>query len=256
VSEEVRVLLNLGVALALAFAGGALAVRLRQSPLVGYLLAGIIIGPFTPGFVGDEHRIAALAEVGIIFLMFALGVEFSLEELARVRRVALLGTGLQLLGCGVLGAGLGFALGWNGAQSLYLGALIALSSTVVILKTLMARGEVDSSHGRVLLGMLIVQDLAAVALLVILPALTGSSGNLVLTLVIAVAKSALFIGGTLVLGLRVVPHLINGVARLNSDELFILATAALALLAALGATALGLSTALGAFLAGLLVGTS
>src|SRR5579885_2650491 len=133
-SEELRILLNLSIAVVLAFAGGALAVRLRQSPLIGYLLAGLIISPFTPGFVGDEHRIASLAEVGIIFLMFALGVEFSLEELARVRRIALLGTGAQLAATGVLGAGIGLLLGWDGKQALYLGGILALSSTVVILK--------------------------------------------------------------------------------------------------------------------------
>jgi CPA2 family monovalent cation:H+ antiporter-2 len=255
-SDELQVLVNLSVALALAFVGGALAVRLRQSPLVGYLLAGIIIGPFTPGFVGDTHRIAGLAEVGIIFLMFALGVEFSLEELARVRRIAMLGTGLQLAGTGALGVGFGLLLGWSGAAALYLGALLALSSTVVIIKTLQARGEVDSTHGRVLLGMLIVQDLAAVALLVILPALTSHAGSLLPTLALAMGKSVLFIGGTLLFGMRVVPRMVHAVARLASEELFILAVAALALGAALGATALGLSTALGAFLAGLLVGTS
>ncbi|MDB5073903.1 MAG: putative monovalent cation:proton antiporter family [Chloroflexi bacterium] len=255
-SDELQVLLNLSAALTLALVGGALAVRLRQSPLIGYLLAGIIIGPFTPGFVGDTHRIASLAGVGIIFLMFTLGVEFSLEELARVRRIALLGTALQLIGTGALGAVLGLLLGWSGSAAIYLGALVALSSTVVIIKTLQARGEVDSTHGRVLLGMLIVQDLAAVALLVILPALTSNAGSLLPTLALALGKSILFIGGTLVLGKRVVPWLVHAVARLASEELFILAVAALALGAALGATALGLSTALGAFLAGLLVGTS
>jgi CPA2 family monovalent cation:H+ antiporter-2 len=256
VSDELGILLNLAVAFGLAALGGALAVRLRQSPLIGYLLAGIIIGPFTPGFVADPHRLGALAEIGIIFLMFALGVEFSIEELLRVRWAALLGTPLQLLATGALGVGLGRLLGWSGPQALYFGALVALSSTVVILKTLLARGEVDSTHGRVLLGMLITQDLAAVAMIVLLPALTGTSGALLPTLVLALGKAALFIGGTLFLGQRVVPRLLAGVARLGSEELFILAAAALALGAALGATALGLSTALGAFLAGLVVGSS
>lgn len=255
-TEETQVLLNLGIALALAFLGGAVAVRLGQSPLVGYLVAGIAIGPFTPGFNGDPSRITGLADVGIIFLMFALGVEFSLEELARVRRVALLGTGLQLLCTGVLAGVFGLLLGWNGGAALYLGALVALSSTVVILKTLLARGEMESIHGTVLLGILIVQDLSAVAFLVILPALTSDTGALVPTLALAIGKAILFIGGTLVLGLRVVPWFLHAVARVASGELFTLAVVALALGAALGATELGLSTALGAFLAGLLVGTS
>ncbi len=254
-TEQLGVILDLGVALVVACLGGLLAVRVRQSPLVGYLLAGIIIGPFTPGFVGSAPRIGALAEIGIIFLLFALGVEFSLEELGRVRGVALLGTALQLLMTGALGMALGLAIGWEKAQALYLGAIIALSSTVVILKTLLARGETESTHGRVLLGMLIVQDLAAVALIVLLPSLTVNGDHLAITLAMALAKALLFIVGTLLLS-HVVPRLLDGVARLGSEELFILSTAALALGAALAATALGLSTALGAFLAGLVVGRS
>src|SRR5260370_3840176 len=147
-SEELQVLLNLTVVLALAVVGGALAVRLRQSPLVGYLLAGIAIGPFTPGFVGNAHGIAGLAEVGIIFLMFALGVEFSLEELARVRRVALLGTGLQLSLTGILGAGFGVLLRWSGPAAPYLGAPPALSSTAGVLTTLPAPSDVGRSPRR------------------------------------------------------------------------------------------------------------
>ena len=153
-AQEFGVLLDLGVALAAACAGGLLAVRLRQSPIVGYLLAGVVIGPFTPGFVGNTERISALAEVGIIFLLFVLGVEFSIEELGRIRRIALVGTALQLSLTGALAAGLSLLIGWTGIQAVYLGAIVALSSTVVILKTLLARGEVDSAHGRVLLGML------------------------------------------------------------------------------------------------------
>lgn len=254
-NEELGVILDLGVALAVACAGGLLAVRLRQSPLVGYLLAGVVIGPFTPGFVGNTERIGALAEIGIIFLLFALGMEFSVEELGRVGRIAVLGTCLQLLLTGALAAGLGLLLGWAPAQSLYLAAIVALSSTVVILKTLLARGEADSAHGRALLGMLIVQDLAAVAFIVLLPALTSEPGSLSVTLATAAAKALLFIAGTLLLG-RIVPRFLDRVARFGVEELFILVTATLALGAALAATALGLSVALGAFLAGLIVGRS
>lgn len=254
-SAELAVILDLGVALAAACAGGLLAVRLRQSPLVGYLLAGVVIGPFTPGFVGDTQRIGALAEIGIVFLLFALGMEFSVEELGRVGRIAVLGTCLQLGLTAALGSVLGLLLGWTAAQGLYLAAIVALSSTVVILKTLIARGEADSAHGRALLGMLIVQDLAAVAFIVLLPALTSEPGGLAVTLATAAAKAFLFIAGTLLLG-RIVPRLLDRVARLGVEELFILVTATLALGAALAATALGLSVALGAFLAGLIVGRS
>ncbi len=254
--EDAAVLVDLSFALAMAFIGGTIAVRLRQSPLLGYLVAGIVIGPFTPGFVGDPQHISALAEIGIIFLLFALGVEFSLDELRRVGRLALVGTALQLLLTGALGWGLGSLLGWDAHQALYLAAIVAMSSTVVVLKTLIARGEMESAHGRALLGMLIVQDLAAVALIVLLPPLTGNPDNLGLTLAVALGKAVLFITGALWLGRWVVPRLMDGIARLGSDELFILAVAAVAVGTAIAATALGLSTALGAFLAGLLVGRS
>lgn len=254
--EQLALLRDLGVAFALAFIGGALAQRLRQSPLVGYIAAGMVIGPFTPGFVGDPERVGALAEIGIIFLLFALGMEFSLESLGRLRRLALLGTVLQLLGCGALGFGLGRLFGWSTAEALYLAAIIAISSTVVVLKTLLARGEAESTHGRALLAMLVVQDLATVVLIVALPPLTGGGGAVLPALGVALGKAALYIAATVILGRRVIPPLLNAVARFGHDELFILATAALALGAALGAIALGLSAALGAFLAGMLVGRS
>ena len=134
-SEELHLLLNIAVAVTIALIGGLLAHALRQSVIVGYLLAGMAIGPFTPGFIGDREEIAALAEVGVIFLMFALGIEFSLKELARVRGVALVGTALQVLLTIAAGIGLGAALGWPRAQGLFFGGVIAISSTMVILKT-------------------------------------------------------------------------------------------------------------------------
>ena len=147
-AEQLHLILNISMAVAIALAGGLLAHRLRQSVIVGYLLAGIVIGPFSPGFVGDRGQIAALAEVGVIFLMFALGVEFSLKELARVKAVALGGTALQVLLLMAAGLGLGAALGWPFGQALFFGGILAISSTMVILKTLLDRGEVGSRHGR------------------------------------------------------------------------------------------------------------
>src|ERR671939_953113 len=164
------------MAVAIALVGGLLAHRLHQSVIVGYLLAGMAIGPFTPGFFGDRTQIATLAEVGVIFLMFALGIEFSLRELARVRGVALVGTAVQIVLTIVAGAALGAVLGWPPAQGLFFGGIISVSSTMVILKTLLDRGEVAASHGRVLLGMLIVQDLAVVVLIVLLPKLAAGAG--------------------------------------------------------------------------------
>src|SRR5256714_4983992 len=171
-----HLILNVAIAVTIALAGGLVAHWLRQSVVVGYLLAGVVIGPSPPGFIGDREQIAALAEVGVIFLMFALGIEFSLKELARVRGVALIGTTVQLLLTMAAGVGLGALLGWPLARGLFFGGVIAISSTMVILKTLLDRGEVAASHGRVLLGMLIVQDLAVVILIVLLPKLAAGAG--------------------------------------------------------------------------------
>jgi monovalent cation:H+ antiporter-2, CPA2 family len=221
--------------------------------IVGYLLAGIAIGPFTPGFIGDREQIAALAEIGVIFLMFALGIEFSRAELARVRRVALAGTALQMLLTFGAGAGLGGALGWPPARGLFFGGVIAISSTIVVLKTLLERGEVGSPHGQVLLGMLVVQDLATVLLVALLPRLAGGAAIDLPDLGLTLGKAAAFVAATLFLGARAVPRVMATVERLGSAELFLLTAVALALGAATLSALLGLSPALGAFLGGLLL---
>jgi predicted Kef-type K+ transport protein len=190
------------VAVVIALAGGLIAHALRQSVLVGYLLAGVVIGPFTPGFVGDRDQIAALAEVGVVFLMFALGIEFSLKELAYVRGVALVGTAIQVLLIVRAGVGLGAFLGWPSVQGVFFGGIVAISSTMVILKTLLDRGEVAARHGRVLLSMLIVQDLVAVILVVLLPKLGAGGGAVLGDLTFTLATAAAFVGATLFLVLR------------------------------------------------------
>ncbi|MDP9371356.1 MAG: cation:proton antiporter [Chloroflexota bacterium] len=252
-SEELHLLLNVAVAVAIALVGGLLAHALRQSVIVGYLLAGMAIGPFTPGFIGDREEIAALAEVGVIFLMFALGIEFSLKELARVRGVALVGTGAQVLLTIAAGVGLGAFLGWPLPQGLFFGGVIAISSTMVILKTLLDRGEVTASHGRVLLGMLIVQDLIVVILIVLLPQLLAGADAALSDSALLFVKAGAFIGATLFLGARVVPRLMARVERLRSPELFLLTAVALALGTATVSALLGLSPALGAFMGGLML---
>jgi CPA2 family monovalent cation:H+ antiporter-2 len=251
-SQEMHLLVNIAVAVAVALVGGLLAHSLRQPVIVGYLLAGVVIGPFTPGFTGDHEQIAALAEVGVIFLMFALGIEFSLADLARVRSVALVGTSVQVLLTLAAGLGLGLALGWPFGQGLFFGGVIAISSTMVVLKMLMERGEIGTRHGQVMLGMLIVQDLATVLLIVLLPRLAGGAGIDVVDLALTLAKGAGFVAATLLLGARVVPRFMASVERLGSAELFLLVAVTLALGAATLSAVLGLSPALGAFLGGLL----
>ncbi|HET8626274.1 MAG TPA: cation:proton antiporter [Thermomicrobiales bacterium] len=253
-SAELHLLINIAMAIVIALAGGLVAHALRQSVIVGYLLAGMIIGPFTPGFNGDREEIAALAEVGVIFLMFALGIEFSPGELARVKGLALGGTTAQVLLTIGAGVGLFAALGRPLTEGLFFGGIIAMSSTMVILKALLDRGEVASGHGRALLGVLIVQDLAAVVLIVLLPRLAGGGGGALGDLALTLAKALAFIGAVLFLGARVVPGLMARIERLHSAELFLLTAVTLALGAAAASAFLGLSPALGAFLGGLLLG--
>jgi K+:H+ antiporter len=252
-SAGFHLILDVAIAVAIALIGGLIAHRLHQSVIVGYLLAGVVLGLFIPSVVGNREQIAALAEIGVIFLMFALGIEFSLKELARVRTVALIGTALQIALLIVAGLLLGKALGWPLAQSLFFGGIISISSTMVILKMLLERGEVASNHGRVLLGMLIVQDLAAVVLVALLPRMVASSGAHPLDLLIIMVKALAYIAVVLYLGARVVPLFMARVERLHSPELFLLTAVTLALGAATISALLGLSTALGAFLGGLLL---
>jgi CPA2 family monovalent cation:H+ antiporter-2 len=256
VAPELRFILDLGVAVALALVGGMLAVRLRQPPIVGYLLAGVVIGPFTPGFVGDAAHINELAEIGVVLLLFALGVEFSLRELAPVRRVAVPGAILQVLITAVAGAIVGIPLGLSATAAVVVGAAIAISSTVVVLKVLQERGELDSLHGRTAIGWMVVQDLVTILLIALLEPF-AEGGDLALPVLFTLLRTALFLGLAYVVGTRVLPWLFRTVSRLGSPELFLLSVFATALLAAfLSSAVFGLSLALGAFVAGLIVSES
>lgn len=258
-SHELQLIISIAMAVGVALLGGLLAHRLRQSPIIGYLLAGMAVGPFTTGLVVEREQIAALAEVGVIFLMFALGIEFSIKELLRVKGPAIFGTIAQVLLTITGGLAFGVLCGWSFGQSLFFGGVISISSTMVILKTLMSRGEMASNHGRLLLGMLVVQDLAVVVLILLLPKLAtpisdeGQTSAAFFELFLITLKAAAFIGGTLILGTRVVPRLMDHVGALRSNELFLLTAVFLALGAAGLSGWLGLSPALGAFLAGLLL---
>jgi len=240
-----------------AVAGGALA-RLAGQPLVlGYVLGGILISPLTPGpAVSDLHTFELFAEIGVILLMFSVGIEFSLRDLLRVRWVALLGGPLGIVLTAALGAGAGVVLGWPPGQGLAIGLVISVASTMVLVRLLMDRGELHTRHGRVMIGISLVEDLAVVALTVLLPALGAGVTERPIAVAIAFGKAALVLVPALFLAARVVPALMRRVARTHNDELFLLVVLAIGLGTGALTQAVGLSVALGAFLAGLIISTS
>jgi len=254
--NEFNLIIDLVLAIIAAFVGGAIVMRMGQPPVLGYLLAGLAIGPHAIGLVSDVDRVRVLAEIGVAFLMFALGVEFSLVELRRVRNVAVFGGATQILLVMAMGLPVGRMLGLDWRGGIYLGSLMALSSTMVAIKLLMDRGEMDSLHGRIALGFLIVQDLSVVPLMVILPTLARPEGNLLVPLAIAVGKAVVVLLVTYYLGTRVIPWLLLRVAETNSREMFLLAVVTLALGTAIATNYFGLSFAFGAFLAGIIVSES
>ena len=256
---EVGLLLDLAAAVLAAFLGGALAQRLGMPVVVGYLLAGIAIGPFTPGFHANPGSIDVLAEIGVTFLMFAVGAEFSRSELRRLGRVGLLGGVLQIVATMAIGPAIGALLGLTLYQGVFLGALIALSSTVVALKVLMARGELESVHGHVALGILVAQDLAVIPMVIVLPQAGGggaAGGDVAVNLLRAGGEAIALVLGAYLIGARAVPWLLGHVAVRRTRELFLLGVVGLALGTALAAQAIGLSLAFGAFVAGLVVAES
>ena len=239
-----------------ALIGALIAQKIKQPLILGYILAGIVVGPYTGGVtVGDIHEIELLAEIGVALLLFALGLEFSLSELKSVRNIALFGTPVQILLTIGFGFCLGRYLGWSFVSALWLGALISLSSTMVTLKTLMSRGLVGTLSSRVMIGMLIVQDLAVIPMMIILPQLSNPKLGLPL-LVIAVVKSIIFLLLMLYLGRKLLPWLLAHVAQWNSRELFILSITAIGLGIGYATYLFGLSFAFGAFVAGMVLSES
>jgi len=254
--EDPGLITDLVVALAATLLGGAIAHRLGQPVLVGYIVAGILIGPNTPGLVANRHNVELLANVGVALLMFTIGVELSFSELQRVRRVALTAGGAQIVLTIALGTAAGRIAGWTWEASAVLGAAFALSSTIVVLKLAVARGEAHSPHAHTALGIGIVQDLALVPIMALLPLLSGTQENLLLSVLKSLGVAALALAIVIVLGTRLVPRLLYQVARTGSRELFIVAIVLIALGTALASEKAGLSLALGAFLAGLVVSES
>jgi monovalent cation:H+ antiporter-2, CPA2 family len=264
VPHEATLIATIVGALVSACAFGLLANRLRLPPLVGYLVAGIAIGPFTPGFVADTGLAQQLAEIGVILLMFGVGLHFSVHDLLDVRRVAVPGALAQMAVAIAAGVGLGLAWGWSSLAGVLLGLALSVASTVVLLRVLEDRRALDATDGRIAVGWLIVQDLAMVLALVLLPALarppgTGPLplGGLAAELAWTIAEVALFAILVVVVGTRVVPRVLAFVARAGSRELFTLAVLATALGLAFGSAELfGVSFALGAFFAGVVLSES
>jgi CPA2 family monovalent cation:H+ antiporter-2 len=240
-----------------AVAGGALA-RLAGQPLIlGYVFGGILISPLTPGpSVSDLHTFELFAEIGVILLMFSIGIEFSLRDLLSVRWVALLGGPLGILLSVGLGVGAAAVLGWPLLQGAIVGVVISVASTMVLARLLLDRGELHSRHGRVMIGITLVEDLAVVVLIVLIPALGTLEPGRLLTIAIAIGKSLLVLIPAIYVANKIVPPLMTRVARLHSDEIFLLVALAVGLGTAALTQAAGLSLALGAFLAGLIINGS
>ena len=238
-----------------ALVGGLLAQMFRQPLVLGYIFAGIIIGPFTGGAVADPHEVEQLAEIGVALLLFALGLEFSLKELKPVKYIALIGTPIQMVMTMGYGYLVGGWLGWEHGPALWLGGIASLSSTMVILKTLMAQGMLGTLSSRVMVGILIVQDLAVVPLLILLPQLTNPTAGVSL-LALALLKSAAFLFLMLVIGIRLLPRLLAVIARWNSRELFLLTVTTIGLGIGYATYLAGLSFAFGAFIAGMVLSES
>jgi CPA2 family monovalent cation:H+ antiporter-2 len=263
--HETGLIALLAVGFGLAFVLGFAAHRLRLPPLVGYLLAGVAVGPFTPGFVGDAGLASQLAEIGVILLMFGVGLHFSLDDLLAVRKISLPGAVAQITAATVMGAVLARVWGWPWGQGVVFGLCLSVASTVVLLRALEQRGLVDSAEGRIAIGWLIVEDLAMVLALVLLPVLAGvlggtppeGGGSIAAAVAVTLAKVAAFLAVMFVVGRRAVPWLLARVARTGSRELFTLSVLAVALGVAVGAAGLfGVSFALGAFFAGVVISES
>jgi CPA2 family monovalent cation:H+ antiporter-2 len=240
-----------------AVLGGIVARILRQPTILGYVVAGILIGPFTPGpTVSDVHALEVIAEFGVILLMYSIGIEFSLRDLFNVKWVAVLGGPLGILLCIAMGILAAPLLGSSMAQGAAVGAIISVASTMVLSRLLIDRGELKTEHGKIMIGITLVEDVAVVVLTILLPAFSVLTGERFLYLGILLGKAALILVPVLFLATKLVPPLMARVARTESQELFVLVAVALGFATAALTQAVGLSLALGAFLAGMVVSGS
>jgi CPA2 family monovalent cation:H+ antiporter-2 len=257
--HEIPLITTIALALSAALLFGLIARRLGLSPIVGYLIAGVLIGPYTPGVVGDAKIASELAEIGVILLMFGVGLHFSLKDLLAVRSLAIPGALAQSTAATLACMGLAVAIGWSWQSGLILGIAVSVASTVVMLRALLDHGIVETAEGHTAIGWLVVQDIIAVLVLVLVPAVAAAGGasNIGHTVAIAVGKLALLVAIMMLAGARFVPWLLLRVARLRSAELFTLAVLVMAIcVATVSYVAFGASMALGAFLGGMVVGQS
>ena len=255
--HDLPILVNITIALVAAFIGGATARRIGLPPIVGYLLAGILIGPFTPGFIGDIHTIQQLAELGVIFLMLGVGLHFSFEDLWKVRDIAIPGALFQTATATLIGFFITRAWGWSISSSILFGLAISVASTVVLLRGLMDNSLLNTSHGQAAVGWLVMEDILSVLILVVMPIIFSRETFSWTSLGVTVLKLASFGLLMFFLGKRFIPWLLEKIAHTRSRELFILAVLAISLGTALGAAAFfGVSLALGAFVAGAIISQS
>ncbi len=248
--------LDIVIVFAVAFLGSLTARALRLPVLLGYLVGGMVIGPHALEVVGNQETVQTLAEFGVILLLFAVGVEVSFRDVTKLRNIAVFGGIAQILATIGLGYGIGTLLGWEKEESAVLGMVISLSSTMVVLKTLTDRGELQSLHGRILTGMLLIQDLAFIPMIAILPALAGDDRPFMTELGVGILKAVVVLGVMGLVGGKALPWLLYRVTRLGSREIFILALVAITFSTAAVTEAAGLSAALGAFVAGVLLSES
>lgn len=253
--EDFRLIVDLVLVLAVAAGGGLLAALCRQPVLLGYLVGGMVIGPAGLGLIKELIQVETLAQFGVAFLLFALGVEFSFSELKKVQVISLGGGGLQIVLTILVTTLVSLSVGWvsSPAQGVFLGAILSLSSTAVVLKCLMERNETQTPQGQVMLGILVVQDLALGLMLAVLPALNQPAESLGIAVATALLRIGLFAAGAIVVGIWVIPTLLRLLARTESRELFLLGVVALCLGIALLTEHLGLSIEMGAFVAGLMI---
>src|SRR2546426_198287 len=255
--DETRFFLDLGLLFLAAFGGAALAQLLRQPLIVGYVVAGILVGPFTPGpTIADPHRFEQFAEIGVILLMFSIGMEFSLRELLRVGRLALLGGPLGIVLITLLTVGVGWLLGWDATQGMVVGAALSVASTMVLMKFLLERGDLGAPHGQAVVGITLVEDLAVVVMTLLIPALGPSSDGHVPSLVRGLVLAAVMLVPVVWLARHAIPHILVIVVRSGNEELLLLTTVTIAVATAALTVLLGLSHALGAFLAGVVISES